>query len=121
MGAVKETHTPDILVAGNFPQVTGSVVITAGEGELSRGAVLGRVTADGKYRLCNKANADGSQSARVVLADAVDATQEASGAPVYLTGQFNEAAVSFGGDSEVDDHKEELRELGIFLTSASEQ
>ncbi len=119
MAAVTETYTPDKLIAGNFPLVTGKVTIAAESGALARGTILGKVTADGKYKVTDKASSDGSEVASVVLAEATDATLEVVGAPVYLSGQFNAAVVVFGGESVAADHKDQLRDVSIFLTDVT--
>lgn len=121
MAAVKETHTPDRLIAGAFPLVTGNVTLAASEGTLARGSVLGKVTATGKYKLTDKASSDGSEVASMILAEDTDITEEVENAPVYLSGQFAESAVVFGGESAVADHKDELRGVGIYLVEVSAQ
>jgi hypothetical protein len=76
----------------------------------------------GKYRACNKANTDGSHIAECVLSEAIDATAaDVVNAPVYDVGQFNSAALVFGGASVVADHAEQLRARSIFLAASSAQ
>jgi len=70
---------------------------------------------DDEWKLVNSANVDGSAEPRAVLAADVDASEEDKTAPVYLTGEFNEEALTFGGTDDADTHREALRELGIFL------
>ncbi|WP_245409750.1 head decoration protein [Pararhizobium haloflavum] len=49
-------------------------VIAAGAGKLRPGAVLGRVTASGKYVPFDPAGADGSETAAAILYEGCDAT-----------------------------------------------
>lgn len=95
-----ETITPGDLLIGDFPVATVPVTIASGA-DLERGAVLGRITASGKYNLSASAAADGSQTPVLVLA--VDAA--AAGADVaavaYAAAQLNAAKLSFGAGHSV--------------------
>jgi Bacteriophage lambda head decoration protein D len=56
------------------------------------GAVLGKVTASGKYKALDPAAADGSQSAAGILYDAVDASAaDAEGVAVVRLAEVNAA------------------------------
>jgi Bacteriophage lambda head decoration protein D len=110
-----DTLTRDNLFAGGvMPVVTDKVTLKAGT-VYERGTVLGIVTADGKAVKVNSANTDGSQNPYAILADTVDATTEDRPAVAYLTGEFNGAALKFGGTDTVATHKKALREIGIFV------
>ncbi len=110
-----ETYTPDKLIAGDYPLVTGEVTIVSGQ-NLARGALLGKITASGKYTLCDSGASDGSQVPKGILAEAVDASAaDVTHAPYYLAGEFNEAAIAFGGTDTADTHREALRDLSIYL------
>lgn len=92
-----EIFLPDQLIAGPYPIATDSVTIVSGAGVLARGTALGRITASGKYNKSATAAGDGSQTIIAVLADPVDATSaDVAGAAVYLTGEFNSNAMTFG-------------------------
>jgi hypothetical protein len=113
-----EIYTPDNLFAGHtMPKVTDSGVIAAGQ-NLPRGAVLGKVTADGKLKLLDKNATDGSQNVYAILAEAVDATSADKTAAIYLTGEFNENALILASGTTVADIKTAARALGIFIKSA---
>ncbi len=117
-----ETYTPDNLIAGPFPIKTGDVTILANAGQLRRGAVLGKVTASGKYRLCNTANADGSQAPKCVLAkDILVGAADETHVPVYLSGDFESTLLNFGGADTVDTHREAMRDLNMYITTGSNQ
>lgn len=115
-----ETYTPDNLFAGHvMPKVTDTMVIEAGQ-NLPRGALLGRITANGKGKLVDKDAVDGSQTVYAVLAEAVDATAADKTAAVFLTGEFNENALTVGAGDTVADHKASARAVGIFIKSVVE-
>ncbi len=69
----------------------------------------------GYARLVDSASVDGSADPVAILAEDVDATEADTPAPVYLTGEFNEDALTFGGSDDADTHRDALRALGIFL------
>jgi hypothetical protein len=110
-----EVFAGDRLVAGEFPMATDSITLLAGT-VYSRGMLLGRVTASGKYALSASAAADGSQVPAAVLADNFDATAgDVVGAPVYLTGEFNAAAMLFGTGWTAATAQVAARPASIFL------
>lgn len=116
---MSEVFIPDNLFAGNvMPVVTEAVTIASGAGVLTRGTVLGRITASGKCVAVNSGNADGSQDPYAVLAHDVDATAADAVASVYLTGEFNEDELSFGGTDTADTHRVACRKIGIFFKKA---
>lgn len=110
---MSETFTPDKLIAGDYPVVTD--IVTIDTGTLTRGTCLGKITATGKYVICNSASSDGSQSPVAILAEDADATSADVQALVYLSGAFNQAAVTFGGTDTATTHKAALRDLNIYL------
>ena len=111
-----ETLTYNKLFAGNvMPVVTEKIIIASGAGVLSRGAVVGVITASGKGNIVDSTRSDGSQKPYGILCDAVDATSADKAATIYMTGEFNSAALTFGGTDTAATHKAALRELGIFL------
>lgn len=115
-----DTFERDNLFAGGVqPVVTGPIVIASGQ-NLTRGTVLGIVTATGEGTIVNSAATDGSQTPYAILQEDVDATSEAKAASIYFTGEFNENALTFGGTDTADTHRKKLREIGIFLKSNQE-
>lgn len=114
--ATNESLTRDNLVAGTFPQITETATIVSGAGALARGTVLGKITASGKLVTVDSAGTDdGRRAPYAVLAEAVDATSADKVAGVYLSGEYNEDALVFGGTDTKDTHRAELRKLGIYL------
>lgn len=113
-----ETYSPDNLLAGDYPQVTESVTIASGQ-NLVRGSVLGKVTASGKYILCDTAAADGSENPSMILLQDVDASTADADGLAAKSGEFNENAVTLGGATTAADVKDALRDLNIYLKAPS--
>jgi hypothetical protein len=109
-----ETYTPDHLHAGDFPIRTLDVTIASGQ-NLTRGALLGRITASGKYVLSLAAAADGSQNPVAILAEDVDASAGDKKGIVYVSGDFNENAIIYGTGHTADSVRAGLRDLNIYL------
>ncbi|MEW5931930.1 MAG: head decoration protein [Gemmatimonadota bacterium] len=109
----------DDLIAGEFPALSGADVSIAQGQVLERGAVLGRITAEGatkgQFKLTAAAAADGSEAARVVLAEGVDTSAGVKTALVYLTGVFNRNKVIFGAGHTADSTFWDLADAGIQL------
>ncbi|MBM7580016.1 head decoration protein [Jeotgalibacillus terrae] len=103
----------NLLGGGVSPIVTDSVELEAGAVYL-RGTVLG-VDDTGLAKAVDSVATDGSQVPYAILAKDVDATDESLPAPVYLTGEFNQTVLIFGGTDTFETHKPKLREIGIFL------
>ncbi|PWK16069.1 head decoration protein [Tumebacillus permanentifrigoris] len=107
----------DNLFAGGVQRaVTGVVTLKAGLA-YTRGTVVGLITAEDKAVAADSTKTDGSERPNGILTDDVDATMADVITTVYLTGEFNEAALTFGGTDTADDHKQTLRDIGIFLKS----
>lgn len=111
---VNETYTPDRLIAGDFPRVTQEVTLISGQ-NLARGALLGKITASGKYNLSLQAAVDGSEVPVAILAEAVDASGGDKQCPIYESGEFNQDAVIFGTGHTAASVRAGLRALGIHL------
>lgn len=108
------TLAHDNLIAGTaVNMVTESIVVDTGN--LTRGALLGRITATGKWVLSAAAAVDGSETPRAILAEDTDATAADKTTVAYLTGEFNTAAMTFGAGHTAASVKDGLRDLGIFL------
>ncbi len=105
--------TSDNLLAGEFPRIAELATISGGK--YARGTILGKITANGKCTICTSAATDGSKDAYAVLAETVDASEEDKQAVVYLTGEFNAAALTVGSGLTVDGLKDALRAKSIFI------
>lgn len=112
-----ETLSFDNLLAGDYPAVTDIVTLILGQ-NLARGAVLGKITASGKYTLCDSAAVDGSQAPVAILAEACDASAADQPAVVYLSGAFNEGKLVFTAPDTAATHRAALRALNIYLKKA---
>jgi hypothetical protein len=108
------TYTPDDLHAGDYPMATETVTILTGQ-TLLRGALLGKITASGKYVLSLSAAGDGSQVPRRILLHDIDASAADKLAPAAVTGEFNERRVIFGTGHTAASTREALADLSIFL------
>ena len=67
------------------------------------GAVLGRVTASGKYKLATSGGSDGAQTAAAVLLYAVDATLSDAVGIVIVRGPAIVSRAALAYDASVDD------------------
>lgn len=108
------TYSPDKLIAGH--QTTHDLKVTVITGQnLVRGAVVGMITASGKYNLSLSAAADGSQTPVGILVDDTDATAADKEALIYTTGDFNQAALTLGAAHTLASIKAGLADRSIFL------
>ncbi|MED5015942.1 head decoration protein [Paenibacillus chibensis] len=115
----------DNLIAGPGVFRTVPVIVKAGTGVIRRGMVLGVVKQlsndegrlrSGEYlvRPVDSTSSDGSQYPFAILEDLeVDATNYNVRATGYVSGEFNRAALVFGGNDTVATHEEALRKIGI--------
>ena len=111
-------YAPDGLLAGNAHLlVARKVTVLAGQ-VLPRGAVLGAITASGKYVLSASGASDGSEIRDLILAEAVDATGGDTAALAYERGDFSAQAITLGAGHTVASIREGLRAKGITLLTA---
>lgn len=83
------------LFAGEFPRAMLTVTIESGQ-DLSAGAVLGKITASGKFVLSLAAASDGSETPIAILAEDCDASAADVEATAYFSGDFAQAALTLG-------------------------
>ena len=114
LGYVSSPFNYDRLVAGDYPLVTRSVVLLAGENRL-RGTLLGKISVGGKYRLSLTASVDGSEVPDAILAKDTDASAADLTTVVYLSGEFNEEAVVYGTAHTKASVADGLRDKNIYL------
>lgn len=113
-----ETYNPDNLIAGDLGIRTASITVISGQ-VLTRGAVLGKITASGKYNLSLSAAVDGSQTPVAILAEAVDASGgDVTNVPVYIKGDFNTNALTIGTGHTAASITDTLRDGGIYIKAA---
>jgi len=110
-----ETYTPDNLVAGDTQLVTDSVTIVSGQ-TIVRGAVLGKITADGKFVLSLTGSSDGSEVPYAIAAEDIDASGgDVTNAAIYIKGEFNANALTLGTGHTATTAKDGLRAVGIYV------
>lgn len=112
------TYVPDSLVAGNAHLLVARKVTILSGATLARGALLGKITASGKYILSLSAAEDGSETPDLILAEAVDASGGDKTALAYARGDFNALALTLGTGHTVASITEGLRAKGITLLPA---
>lgn len=114
----KNSYTPDNLIAGNADLlISRKVTIPSGQ-TLLRGALLGKITASGKYVLSLSGAADGSQTPDAVLAYDVGTTTADTEALIYVRGDFQAGAITYGTAHTAASVREGLRAKGINLIDA---
>jgi len=82
-----QTLTPALVIPSVEP-LMGQGTLKSGN-NLTRGAVLGKVTASGKYKAYDADATDGSQSIAGILVDDTDATSADKVCSIYTFGNFN--------------------------------
>lgn len=109
-----ETATVDNLQAGDYPVRSVDLALISGQ-NLKRGTVLGKITASNKVTLSLAASSDGSEDVYGILAEDVDASSSDMNAIVYTTGDFNQAAMTFGSGHTADSTRDAFRVLGMHV------
>ena len=110
-----QTSNPDRLVANDgIGLLSESITLLSGQNQV-RGALLGKVTASGKYILSLSAAVDGSQVPVGVLAEDTDAGAADVSTPAYVRGDFDENEITFGTGHTAASVREDLRAKGIQL------
>lgn len=109
-------YKPCNLLAGEYPRIERIITIASGS-NLTKGAVLGRITASGKFVLSASGASDGSETPDAILGETVDASAEDKQAVVYFSGEFNENALTLGTGHTVESIRAVLRSKSIFLRS----
>ncbi|RYF47394.1 MAG: head decoration protein [Comamonadaceae bacterium] len=103
------------LIAGNTNLLASRKgTLVAGQ-NLKRGALLGKVSAGGAFKLSLSTATDGSEVPTAVLVHDTDATAAAKEILFYERGDFNQAAITFGAAHTADTVRAGLRTLGITL------
>ncbi|MBT8085964.1 MAG: head decoration protein [Woeseia sp.] len=112
------TYAHDNLIGGDFPRaVTRKETLNSGQ-NLTRGAVLGKITTGGDLTLSLSASGDGSETPFAILAADCDASGGDTECLVYIAGNFNEAALTIGTGHTADSIREGLRGIGIIIQPA---
>ena len=113
-----DSFTPgDIVASNSHDLIVQQITLVAGQ-NLTRGAVLGKITASEKYTLSASAAGDGSEVPDLVLVNDTDASAGDKEALGYARGDFIEGGLTFGAGHTADSVREGLRIKGIFLISS---
>ncbi len=109
---VKPATTGDVLKYEVNPNYTRETVTLLAGTAYPVGAVLGRITASGKYKFATSGGSDGAQTAAAVLLYAVDASAADAVGVVVARGPaiVSKAALVF--DATVDDAPKTATKLG---------
>lgn len=112
----------DALIAdSSVPALTKIVTLTAGQGILARGTILGITTSTGNAVVVKTGATDGSAAANCILADDnVDTTNAAVNTTAYVSGVFTRDLLTVSTGDTVAVHEEELRDKSIYLTKISQ-
>lgn len=111
------TYATDLLVGGDHTIRTLGVTIASGQ-NLLRGALLGKVTATGKFILSLAAATDGSQNPVGILGEDVNATAGDVVSFEYVAGDFNSNSMTFGTGHTLASVREVLHGRSIYLHDA---
>jgi len=88
-------ESPVPFVLGGYPLISQSETILSGQ-NIAAGAVLGKVTASGKYVLSLSGSSDGSQTPIAIAAVAIDASSADLAGPVFVSGLFDSNLLTYG-------------------------
>lgn len=111
------TYKPDLLIGGDHPIRTLGVTVVSGQ-NLTRGALVGKITTGGKVTLSLSASSDGSQVPYGILGEDIDATGGDKVSFVYVSGDFNSLAMTFGTGHTAASVRDGLRDKSIYLHDA---
>ena len=111
---------PIATVGQAYNQQGVQFTITAGSNAFAAGDILSlqAVNAVGQYVACVKTASDGSQTPKAILVDFVDASGGPATGGAYMTGEFNERAVSFDPSWNLPQVRDALRPYSIFLKAS---
>lgn len=104
-------------LCGGHGKMLKNIEIPSGQGILKKGTVLGKVTSTSKYIKCLSTAVDGSQTAKAVLAYDVDATSSDVVATAIWKGTVNREKLIVSSPDTAETHEDNLRNVGILLTS----
>lgn len=111
-----ESYTPDRLLYNTDGLRTGEDTVLTGQGTLARGTVLAVDTGNSnKLVAVDSDSATPSvQVAVAILAQEIDTSSGDVDAPLYYAGEFNEDELTFGADDTIADHRDAMRQRGLF-------
>jgi hypothetical protein len=101
-----------LLANGNY--TTRKVTLLSGQNQVA-GAVLGKITSGGKYKLSLSAASDGSEVPDMILAHDCDASGGDKECIVIETGNVVGTALTLGASHTIASIREGLRVKGILI------
>lgn len=104
----------DTLLIGEQTVLSRPITLITGQ-NLTRGSVLGKITASGKYTLSASAAVDGSQTPDAILAEDTDATAADKATVAYFAAGVNTAKLTLGAGHTVASITEGLRAKDLHL------
>lgn len=107
-------YTPEVIRISDHPEYTLPVTILSGQ-NLAAGAVIGKVTASGKYILSLSAAEDGSETPIAILMEAVDASGGDVVGRAWFAVGADQNKLTFGTGHTADSVRLDLSARGIFL------
>lgn len=110
-----EEYEVDAIVLSDW-RVDDNGVLASGT-NYSKGTVLGKITASGKYTTSLAASNDGSEVPSAILLDDIDASASDLNAPVLLGGKVDENLLTFGTGHDADGTRAVLRDNNIYLAT----
>ena len=102
------------ILTGAYPALPVMIVLAAGQ-NLPEGALIGKITASGKYVLSLAAATDGSEVPVAITSTPIDASSADEKGVAYVSGQFVTRHLTFGTGHTVASVKDGLRDLNIYL------
>lgn len=111
------SYTPDGLVVSDWPTNTDAETLVSGQ-NLSRGCVVGKITASSKLTACDHTASDGSETPFGVLAADCDASAADASCVIYDFGKFNSDKLTFGGSSTISDLKAAMKAVNLYVKDA---
>jgi hypothetical protein len=108
------TYAPNDLLVSDVPVVTRNITLITGQ-NLLRGAVLGQITASGKYNLSLAAAVDGSEDPALVLAHDCDATGADKVCAAYASAAFESTKLILGAGHTATSVERAFRDAGAPL------
>lgn len=101
---VRSDNNNEPLVLDDSAEVVNDISLTASQGDLTKGAVLGEVTATpGVYSLCVVGAVDGSEFPKIILGEDVDDIASVVENLIgYKKGLFDENQLTFGAATTLD-------------------
>lgn len=122
-GRTDTEATQDNLIAGQMPRIEYGITLVSGE-NLSRGAVLGRITTSGKYQEWDPNAGTGIENPRCILAEDCDASSGDEKTVAFFTGQFYYDGIQWVAAKHQDDDRLDailaLHDRSIYITKAGE-